>query len=66
VLSWQIGQAMKKRHLTKSAMAARMKTNRSQPDRLLDPDQRRRVAGEPGARRVRDRQSPAHRAGRCL
>jgi hypothetical protein len=37
VLAWQIGQAMKKRHLTKSAMAARMKTSRSQLERLLDP-----------------------------
>lgn len=37
VLAWQIGQAMKKRHLTKSAMAARMRTSRSQLERLLDP-----------------------------
>jgi antitoxin HicB len=37
VLAWEIDQAMKKRRLTKSAMAARMKTSRSQLDRLLDP-----------------------------
>ena len=38
VLAWQIGEAMKAQGLTKTAMAARMRTDRRQLDRLLDPD----------------------------
>ncbi len=38
VLAWQLAEAMKKRKLTKSAMAKRMATSRSQLDRLLDPE----------------------------
>jgi hypothetical protein len=38
VLAWQVEQEMKQQNLTKSAMARRMKTSRSQLDRLLDPD----------------------------
>jgi len=38
VLAWQIEQAMCTQHLTKSAMAARMHTSRSQLERLLDPE----------------------------
>ncbi|MBM3519495.1 MAG: Fis family transcriptional regulator [Alphaproteobacteria bacterium] len=38
VLAWQIAEAMKKVGLTKTAMAKRMKTDRRQLDRLLDPD----------------------------
>ncbi len=38
VLAWQIEQAMRTEHLTKSAMAARMHTSRSQLNRLLDPE----------------------------
>ena len=38
VLAWQLAQEMKKQNLTKSAMAKRMVTSRSQLDRLLDPD----------------------------
>lgn len=37
VLAWQIEQAMAELGLTKSAMARRMNTSRSQLDRLLDP-----------------------------
>jgi antitoxin HicB len=37
VIAWQIEQAMRDQHLTKSAMAARMETSRAQLDRLLDP-----------------------------
>jgi DNA-binding Xre family transcriptional regulator len=37
VLAWQIGEAMKKQGITKTEMAARMKTDRRQLDRLLDP-----------------------------
>ena len=36
VLAWQIAQQMKKRRVTKSAMAKRMKTSRAALDRLLD------------------------------
>ena len=36
-LAWQLDQAMKKRGLSKSEMARRMKTSRTQLDRLLDP-----------------------------
>ena len=38
VLAWQIAEAMRAQHLTKSAMAARMHTSRSQLERLLDPE----------------------------
>lgn len=36
VLAWQIGELMKKRRVTKSQMAKRMKTSRAAVDRLLD------------------------------
>ena len=38
VLARQIEQEMKNRHLSKSAMARKMKTSRSQLDRLLNAD----------------------------
>ena len=38
VLSWQIAEAMKAQGITKTAMAAAMKTDRRQLDRLLDPE----------------------------
>jgi antitoxin HicB len=38
VLAWQIAEAMKAQGLTKTAMAARMRTDRRQLDRLLDPN----------------------------
>lgn len=38
VLAWQIEEAMKARGLTKTEMAQRMGTSRSQLNRLLDPD----------------------------
>jgi antitoxin HicB len=38
VLAWQIGEAMKAQGLTKTAMAAPMRTDRRQLDRLLDPN----------------------------
>lgn len=38
VLTWQITDAMQRKGLTKSEMAKRMSTSRSQLDRLLDPD----------------------------
>jgi len=38
VLAWQLAEQMKKQKLTKSAMAKRMETSRSQLDRLLDPE----------------------------
>jgi antitoxin HicB len=38
VLAWQIEKAMREQCLTKAEMARRMETNRSQLDRLLDPD----------------------------
>jgi antitoxin HicB len=37
VVAWQLAQAMKKRRLSKSRMAALLKTSRTQVDRLLDP-----------------------------
>lgn len=37
VLAWQIAQAMRAKGLSKVKMADRMKTSRSQVDRLLDP-----------------------------
>ena len=38
VLAWQIEQAMRTQHITKSAMAVRMHTSRLQLERLLDPE----------------------------
>lgn len=38
VLAWEIQKAMDEQHLTKTAMAKRMATSRSQLDRLLDPE----------------------------
>ena len=38
VIAAQIGEEMKKRHITKSRMAVLMATSRIQIDRLLDPD----------------------------
>lgn len=38
VLAWQITQAMANEKISKTKMAKRMKTSRSQLDRLLDPD----------------------------
>jgi antitoxin HicB len=38
VLAWQIGEAMKAQGLTKTAMAALMRTDRRLLDRLLDPN----------------------------
>ncbi len=37
VLAWQISEAMREGGLTKTEMAKRMSTSRSQLDRLLDP-----------------------------
>ncbi len=37
VIAWQIQKAMAARRVTKQAMAKRLKTSRSQIDRLLDP-----------------------------
>lgn len=38
VLAWQLEQAMEKDQISKRAMAAAMKTSRSQLDRILDPE----------------------------
>ena len=38
VLAWKIEQAMREQALSKTAMADRMETSRSQLDRLLDPE----------------------------
>lgn len=38
VLAWELQQAMAEQNLTKTAMAKRMATSRSQLDRLLDPE----------------------------
>jgi hypothetical protein len=38
VLAFQLERAMKKKRLSKMAMAARMRTSRSALDRLLDPE----------------------------
>lgn len=37
VVSWQLAKAMKKKKISKSRMAALLKTSRSQVDRILDP-----------------------------
>lgn len=38
VIAWQLQQTMKERHISKTDMAARMKTSRRQLDRVLNPD----------------------------
>jgi len=38
VLAWQIAQAMKEQRISKSKMAERMNTSRTQIERLLDPN----------------------------
>lgn len=38
VIAYQIVEEMKKKNLTKTAMASRMKTSRAALERLLDPD----------------------------
>jgi hypothetical protein len=38
VLAWQLAQAMEQGGISKVAMAERMRTSRTQVDRLLDPD----------------------------
>lgn len=38
VIAWQLAQEMDKHHLTKTAMAKKMKTSRNQLDRVLSPD----------------------------
>ena len=38
VIAYQIAMEMKRRRLTKMAMASRMKTSRAALDRLLDPN----------------------------
>ena len=36
VIAWQLAEAMKKKHITKTEMAARMRTSRAVINRLLD------------------------------
>ena len=38
VLARQLGDLMKREHISKTELAARMKTSRAQLDRLLDPE----------------------------
>ena len=38
VIAWQLAETMKEKGITKKEMAARMRTSRSQLDRLLDPE----------------------------
>ncbi|HEV3512881.1 MAG TPA: Fis family transcriptional regulator [Candidatus Sulfotelmatobacter sp.] len=37
VVAWQLVQAMRKKKMSKTRMAALLKTSRSQVDRILDP-----------------------------
>ncbi|MBN1663744.1 MAG: XRE family transcriptional regulator [Deltaproteobacteria bacterium] len=38
VIAWQLAEAMKRMHITKTDMAARMRTSRAVINRLLDED----------------------------
>lgn len=38
VLAWQLAEQMQTQQITKAEMARRMRTSRSQLDRLLDPE----------------------------
>jgi plasmid maintenance system antidote protein VapI len=37
VVVWQLMEAMEKKQMTKTSLASKLKTSRSQVDRLLDP-----------------------------
>ena len=37
VVAWQLGQAMKKKRISKARMATLLKTSRTQVDRMLNP-----------------------------
>ncbi len=37
VVAWQLGEAMRKKKISKARMATLLKTSRTQVDRLLDP-----------------------------
>jgi antitoxin HicB len=37
IIAWQLSQAMKEKKISKSEMARRMKTSRTQVERFLDP-----------------------------
>lgn len=38
VVAWQLQEAMAKEHISKNQMAKRMRTSRTQLDRVLDPE----------------------------
>jgi len=38
VVAWQLGEAMRQRGISKSALARMMRTSRTQVDRVLDPE----------------------------
>jgi len=38
VIAWQLAQIMRQRRISKSTLAARLRTSRAQLDRLLDPE----------------------------
>ena len=38
VIAWQLAEAMKEKKISKSEMARRMKTSRTQVERFLDPE----------------------------
>jgi len=38
VVAWQLGRAMRKKRISKTRMAALLRTSRSQVDRLLNPN----------------------------
>ena len=38
VIAWQLKQEMETQHISKKAMAERLRTSRTQVDRLLDPE----------------------------
>jgi antitoxin HicB len=38
VIAWQLAEAMKAKNISKSEMARRMKTSRTQVERFLDPE----------------------------
>ena len=45
VIAWQLQQEMKRKRISKKAMASRLRTSRSQLDRLLDPKYSRVTLG---------------------
>jgi predicted XRE-type DNA-binding protein len=62
VVMWRLAQAMKKKKISKSRMAAVLKTSRTQVDRLVDP---KNDVALPSFQRAAARSGARQAPGRC-